>query len=268
MVTGKTLMLSLDCKSCHKEAEKSIGPAFLQVAQKYSQDPHAATYLSQKIIKGGSGVWGEVPMAAHPTLPQADVDQIVTWILSLGNKAVVKKSLPASGVIIPPANAKPTSALVLTASYTDKGGNNIKALTGTSSIAIPGSSLVFSGHEEVHGFTPFNYNEIHGLVYPRGPGSFLTDAVDLTGVGAINMVTAWQILPASGFGFDVRLDGADGKLLGTGKIPAPKKGQNMGNIHVPITPVSDGGKHKLFFSYKPDPKPDQAYLINVQFAQK
>ena len=67
-ISGKSLMLSLDCKSCHKEAEKSIGPSFVQVSEKYGKDPNAVSYLTQKIIKGGSGVWGEVAMAAHPTL--------------------------------------------------------------------------------------------------------------------------------------------------------------------------------------------------------
>ena len=50
-----------------------------------------STYLSEKIIKGGKGVWGEMAMAPHPTLAQSDVQQIVAWILSLGNKASTKK---------------------------------------------------------------------------------------------------------------------------------------------------------------------------------
>ena len=67
-ISGKNIMLSLDCKACHKEAEKSVGPSFVQVSEKYAKDPNAVTYLTQKIIKGGSGVWGEVAMAAHPNL--------------------------------------------------------------------------------------------------------------------------------------------------------------------------------------------------------
>jgi cytochrome c551/c552 len=69
-VGGKNIMMSLDCKSCHKENEKSIGPSFMQVAQKYAKDAKAVSYLTQKIIKGGAGVWGETAMAAHPNLPR------------------------------------------------------------------------------------------------------------------------------------------------------------------------------------------------------
>jgi glucose/arabinose dehydrogenase/cytochrome c551/c552 len=94
-VGGRALTQSLDCKSCHKENEKSIGPSFMQVAEKYAKDPNATTYLSQKIIKGGAGVWGEVAMAAHPNLPESDVQQIVQWVLSLSNQAGMKKIVTA-----------------------------------------------------------------------------------------------------------------------------------------------------------------------------
>jgi cytochrome c551/c552 len=93
-ISGRNIMLSLDCKSCHKENEKSVGPAFVQVAQKYKNDPNAVGYLVKKIKNGGSGVWGEVAMAAHPTLSETDLQQVVQWVLSLANKAPVKKSLP------------------------------------------------------------------------------------------------------------------------------------------------------------------------------
>ena len=68
LVSGKSLTQSLDCKTCHKEAEKSIGPAFMQVAEKYQKDPNARSYLSDKIVKGGKGVWGEVAMAPHASI--------------------------------------------------------------------------------------------------------------------------------------------------------------------------------------------------------
>jgi len=76
----------LDCKSCHKENGSSIGPSFVRVAEKYANDKKATVYLSQKIIKGGGGVWGDVAMSAHPDLPQKDLNQIIQYILSLKPK--------------------------------------------------------------------------------------------------------------------------------------------------------------------------------------
>jgi len=80
---GYALTLVMDCKSCHKEDGVSIGPSFKRVAEKYATDKKAPTYLSQKIMKGGSGVWGDVAMSAHPNIEQKDLDQIVHYILSL-----------------------------------------------------------------------------------------------------------------------------------------------------------------------------------------
>ena len=266
-VSGKNLMLSLDCKSCHKEAEKSVGPAFIQVAAKYAKDPNAVSYLSQKIIKGGSGVWGEVAMAAHPTLALNDVNQIVTWILTLGNKAAVKKSLPMAGSITPAPNQKPNAVMVLSASYTDKGGNNIKALTGSSSVALRSNNYTFSGKEKMQGFTVFAYNGMNIMILPATGGSYGVDSIDLSGVKSLNINSMWQDAPLFGFDFEARLDAADGKLLGKGSMAVPQKTQKSGMAHLPIEPVTDGKFHSLYIIYKPNnPKGSvQGGIVSMQF---
>ncbi len=250
-IVGKNVMLSLDCKSCHKEADKSVGPSFVQVSEKYGKDANAVSYLTQKIIKGGSGVWGAVAMAAHPTLTQEDAHQIIAWILSLSNKAAIKKSLPATGSIIPPSNGKPSNVLVLSASYTDKGGNNIKALTGSNTISLPGNTMTLTGKEKFKGFSTIKYNGMNVMVFPSsGEGWFEVGQIDLTGVGSINLTTGWQAAPQKDLNIEVRLDAPDGKLLGTNSIPAPKKGQQGGVIHVPVLKVVDGKLHSIYLIYK------------------
>ncbi|MGC4037310.1 MAG: ThuA domain-containing protein [Chitinophagaceae bacterium] len=270
-VSGKNLMLSLDCKSCHKEAEKSIGPAFIEVSKKYAKDPNAPGYLAQKIIKGGGGVWGETAMAAHPSLAQSDVSQIVQWVLSLSNKEGLKKSLPQSGSITPPADNKPNTSLVLTASYTDKGGNNIKALTGTNSVALRGNSIKFTGKEEVKGYTTIEYNGSNYLIIPLESGWFAVDGIDLTGVNSINLFAGWQAAPEFGFDFEIKLDAADGKTIGKGSLmpPADKK-SNQGMAHISIDAVNDHALHKLFVVSKPRNAAEkaQAGAAGLQFNAK
>jgi glucose/arabinose dehydrogenase/cytochrome c551/c552 len=80
---GYALTQVLDCKSCHKEDAVSIGPSFLKVSEKYAKDKKAAAYLSNKIRQGGSGVWGDVAMSAHPDIAKKDLDAIINYILSL-----------------------------------------------------------------------------------------------------------------------------------------------------------------------------------------
>ncbi len=80
---GMTLMMSLDCKACHKVAEKSVGPAFAEVAKKYPANAASTSHLMKKVTAGGHGVWGDVDMPAHPNLKPAELKQIVNWIYSL-----------------------------------------------------------------------------------------------------------------------------------------------------------------------------------------
>ena len=73
---GLELAAKSDCATCHKVDEKNIGPAWRDVANKYVGQDTAVAYLAKKIIDGGAGVWGEVPMAAHPTFSQADSEAV------------------------------------------------------------------------------------------------------------------------------------------------------------------------------------------------
>jgi len=83
---GKVLLTKSDCLACHKVDTKVVGPAYADVAKKYPYSTANVDLLSTKIINGGSGTWGAVPMAAHPALAAADVKKMVTYILSLNAK--------------------------------------------------------------------------------------------------------------------------------------------------------------------------------------
>ncbi|MGZ8511272.1 MAG: PQQ-dependent sugar dehydrogenase, partial [Chitinophagaceae bacterium] len=251
LVSGKSLTQSLDCKVCHKEAEKSIGPSFLQVAEKYGKDPNAMNYLSEKITKGGQGVWGEVAMAPHASLSQTDLQQIVTWVLSLGKKETIKKSLPSAGSITAATNEKRNSVMVLTASYTDKGGNNSKALTGTNIFSLPSNNIGFGEKQELNGFTAVYFNSIRYLIVPTAEGWFAVDSIDLTNVGSVSAITGWQNITPGDFELEARLDKPDGKLLGKGKLAIPKKDEKKGIIKIPLEAITDSKLHKLYFIYKP-----------------
>ncbi|SEM62735.1 Glucose/arabinose dehydrogenase, beta-propeller fold [bacterium A37T11] len=138
-IMGKSLMAASDCQSCHKVSEKSVGPAFTLVAQKYQKNPDASTYLTHKILTGGSGVWGEVAMPAHPGMKEAEARQIVQYVLSLASSDHGgKKSLPAKGTIVAPKPGKDPeqSVLRITAHYTNSGGPGIRPLAGSKTVYL------------------------------------------------------------------------------------------------------------------------------------
>lgn len=80
---GLNLAAKSDCFTCHKLREKLVGPAWGDVAKKYASTPENINMLSDKVIKGGQGVWGPTPMLAHPTVTKADAEKMVKYILLL-----------------------------------------------------------------------------------------------------------------------------------------------------------------------------------------
>jgi cytochrome c len=80
---GESLVKASDCKTCHHSVNKIIGPSHTDVAKKYDFTKANVEMLAGKIIKGGSGVWGEIPMAAHADITQADAEKMARYVLSL-----------------------------------------------------------------------------------------------------------------------------------------------------------------------------------------
>jgi cytochrome c len=83
---GKDLIAKSDCLTCHKIEDKLVGPAYTAIAAKYPQDQSSVNTLTEKIITGGKGVWGPVPMAPHPAITQVDANKMIKYILTLNAK--------------------------------------------------------------------------------------------------------------------------------------------------------------------------------------
>lgn len=76
LATGK------NCMACHAVDKKMVGPAFKDIAAKYAGQKDAAAKLAAKVIAGGSGAWGPVPMPANAQVNEADSKKLVAWILT------------------------------------------------------------------------------------------------------------------------------------------------------------------------------------------
>jgi cytochrome c len=71
------------CMACHAVDKKIVGPAFKDIAKKYAADAGAEAKLAEKVRKGGSGVWGPVPMPPNVAVKDEDVKTLVKWIMSM-----------------------------------------------------------------------------------------------------------------------------------------------------------------------------------------
>ncbi len=81
-LANEDLAKAKNCLACHAADKKLVGPSYKEVAAKYAGQKDAVDKLSEKVMKGGTGVWGQVPMPANPQVNAAEAKQLVQWILS------------------------------------------------------------------------------------------------------------------------------------------------------------------------------------------
>lgn len=81
-MADQALATAKNCMACHAVDKKLVGPAYKEVAAKYAGQKDAVDKLAAKIVKGGSGVWGPVPMPANTQVSDAEAKKLAAWVLS------------------------------------------------------------------------------------------------------------------------------------------------------------------------------------------
>ncbi len=263
-VMGKALTQSLDCKSCHKENETSIGPSYLKVSEKYKGDRRSTNYLMAKIIAGGSGVWGEVVMPAHPNVSQMEARQITQYIQSLtgGNRA---PSLPLAGTVTPEAKEN-GEVFLLTASYTDEGTEDALPLTGSKTVVLPSNSMSFPDGTPTEGMQAMAFGGMQLQLLNATEGWLkVGEDLDLTGVSRVMAIVGWQSPPTTAYTMELRAGSPDGEVLGTGKLNPEGLGGQGGAVVIPIN-KNDGVQPELYLTYKTDGEGASPFaLTQLQF---
>ena len=79
----EALAKAKNCMSCHAVDKKLVGPAYKDIAAKYASDKDAVAKLAKKVKEGGTGVWGPIPMPPNAATSEADIKELVTWIMTL-----------------------------------------------------------------------------------------------------------------------------------------------------------------------------------------
>lgn len=262
-IAGKNIMEASDCKTCHKLDEKSIGPSFKEVAEKYKDDPKAADYLADKIIKGGGGVWGETAMSAHPTITNSEAHQIVEYVMSQSADAKKPASLPLNGEVSPTAGnpLKDKGIFYLLASYTDKGGPGIRPITGTAAAELFNSKLPAAEYDKADGVSTYNADGMKLLIPAANTeGWTLHKDLDLSEVNGIEVIYFLQQAPQYGYVVEVMLDGLQGTRLGGVTIGPGAKPGTPNSAVISFTPISDGKQHSLYFHLKAADPAEQSPL--------
>ena len=226
VVNGLRLIELSDCKSCHNINDKSVGPTYLAIAQKYkgSRDPEGV--LSERILKGSSGVWGENAMAAHPQLTQDEAKEMVRYILSLADEK--QKSKPLSDNNFVPNDENKAGMYIFAAHYADRGANNMGSQSGNQTVTLRSAlfkAASFDANKEAAKMTMEGRGE---MVVASTSGSYIAfNDVDLTDLTAFTVYASGREGMTVGGKIELRIDVPDGELLGTADVknapPTPYK---------------------------------------------
>ncbi|MEP7375765.1 MAG: PQQ-dependent sugar dehydrogenase [Chitinophagaceae bacterium] len=215
-VAGLYLIKASDCNSCHILDKTSVGPSFTAISEKYKTDPGAVSRLADKVINGGSGVWGEHAMAAHPKITKPEAETIVKYILGVTQKkgSAAPAPLSSSYVTKVPPGENGKGGYLLRAAYTDKGAGTISSLSSENILALRNPAFDPQKADKSKSTQLLTTPSVSFTML--GNNSYIGyDNIDLTGIKGINFLV--QATPQSGdVGgiIEIHLDSPDGKLVG------------------------------------------------------
>ncbi len=252
-----------DCRACHTLNSVSVGPSFTAVAGKYHGQENAASVLAQKIISGGAGNWGQIPMSAHPQLSLAEAADIARHILSLAEPRRGIVSLGSAGTIAfdQHKNDEPRGVYTLAVSLTDQGSNGVGPLT-TNERLIFRSAKVRTIDADAHvGFARFR-----DKLSPADHKAYvLLKDIDFTGI--TRFIYDYASLDREGE-IEVRLDSFAGPVIARTNFKATGSWEKFVSLAAPlIAPVV--GRHDIYFIMMKRDRPNDKIIVlrSIQFEQ-
>ncbi len=254
---GKTLIEGSDCAGCHLMDIASVGPTYAEIADRYKGNANAPATLAAKIVEGGSGSWGDVPMAPHPQLTQAEAKKMAEFILSLSGEQPLPESLPLKGTYSFAEHKGNVEAgsYTMIATYTDEGGDDIGPLTVRDIITLRNPRLAAWAFDESDGAQRMTVPEdapgdLGGerIILGMHGAEVTYKNIDLTGVSGItgNFVVAPTF--TTGGEVDVFLDSSEGQLLGTFVVEQGITEFGAKDVDISFDPISE--THNIVLVYR------------------
>jgi cytochrome c len=260
---GYTLMERSDCKACHVVEGKSVGPSYAQISKRYKGQENAMQFLSQKIIHGGGGNWGESVMSAHPQLAPQDVEEMVKYILALSEEQKEMEQLQNTGTIsfTQHREDEPRGVYTLVGSYTDKGANGLAPLTRHDVLKFRKARVPAVFMDRYENFERFG----NSLTNADHKAYYMLENVDLNGISGF--MFDYSSKEHSGF-IEVRIDSRAGPVIL--KLPYEATGDwnKVESLEAPLTSDAKGRHDIYFIMVKPEaPNEDIINLKAVTFLQ-
>jgi cytochrome c len=252
VANGLRLIELSDCKSCHNAIDKSVGPTYIAIAQKYkkgTRDPESL--LAERILKGSSGNWGENAMAAHPQLTQDEAKEMVRYILSLADEKQASK--PVSDTHFLPSDKDKGGSYIFSANYADRGAKGIGSQLASQTIILRSAKFKAASFDSNKEAAKMTMEGRGDMVMASTTGSYIAfNDLDLTDVSALTVYASGSEGSTVGGKIELRIDAPDGELLGSAevknapprpyKIPFNKKQTTNHTVFLVFTNPNTGGK--------------------------
>ncbi len=219
---GLGLMRAGTCFSCHRAAEASAGPAYAEIARRYANDATARETLAHKILRGGAGVWSEIPMPPHPQHTADQARLMVDWILSLASRE--SRSLPrgaaGSVTVDPPTRewgAFSNGVVVLTATATDAGTAEAPPLSAEAPLVLRTRRQMAAAFDSADGATTQHNLETGLVARVRSGGWIAFDHIRLGEITEVRVKARRTSGPHATI--EWRAETPDGPLLAQAPVP-------------------------------------------------
>jgi cytochrome c len=242
---GLALMRRTTCFACHSTTEKSAGPPYATIAAKYAKEAGARDKLAAKVLSGGTGVWGELPMPPHPQHTLAETGQMVDWVLSLSQRQVTTLNAGTEGRIELKSPRQEwgraeNGVIALTASVTDKGLGALPPLRGETEIVLRSRQQRAAFFDRGHLATAQDNLDQGGLVARIAAGGWMAfDRIRLSDTGGLRL-QAWP--QGSGpLTITIHAGSATGPVLAKTEAPPGSGSGKARDIHLNFAgPQKDG----------------------------
>ena len=237
-------------------------------------DSSAKKYLIEKIQNGGSGVWGEVAMAAHPALNDSDAGLIVDYIISLGEDKIVN-DLPTSGkyTFKEHMNQKTQGVYVFTVSYTDRGGEIIGPLTQQKTLILRSPTISAVNFDDglrtqimniEPGMIPGLDEELSLII--GEPGShYVYENIDFKGVNEVNVTIMQHPQYLNGGILEFRMDSLSGDLVKAMSIEQGLLDLGPSNLTIDVSAYKE--MHDLYMVFRSEESAPICAVTKMVFAR-
>jgi len=253
---GLALIRKSDCLNCHAANRRLVGPSFVEIADKYRNDPHQLEKSVDRVRHGSTGVWGKVGMLPHLQHTEAEVTRMVEYVYSVTAGASNPTAHGFTNDIPVPEKA---GTLTLEATYTDQGRDDIPRLVGVDAITLRSRHVQAEAANEAQRTKKLRAETAQGKRFMGSieHNAFLRfDAVPLDGLKALQVRVASA---GSGGVIEVRRGGVDGPLLGAMAVDVNGNWEDFRVQRIELTPTA--GRDTVYLVFVNAEQPDG--LMNI-----